>query len=110
MAKIAWTPNKHQIIRSTIAQLYPQALQTYNQILQKYSPQPEVYLGIAQTLDAFAEQQKSNSLLKDALDSYFKYLQFGHIISNHSEYRQIAERCLDRMRFLGKIPSSILTN
>lgn len=88
--------------RCEITQFYPQSVKTNNQILGKLAAQPEVLLVRAQTLDASTDQQKSNPLLLDAVTSYVRYLEAAHRVFNHSEYRQTAEQCIKRMRFLGK--------
>ncbi|KAL7737526.1 hypothetical protein ACLKA6_007653 [Drosophila palustris] len=48
-----------------------------------------------------ADARRSNQLLQEAVESYKRYLAFGELISNHSEFRAAGERCIQHLRFLG---------
>ena len=75
----------------------------FDQLIRKYPHEPQTYLGKAQTLDHFAEFKQSNQLLMEAIDFYKKYLQFKLNDDNQRlEYRSAGERCVERLRFLGK--------
>ncbi|KAM7346099.1 aspartyl/asparaginyl beta-hydroxylase-like isoform 3-T3 [Cochliomyia hominivorax] len=86
---------------------YDVALKSFDQLIKKYSNHPRAYLGKAQTLDFYAEQRKSNRLLMEAIEMYKTYLKFNVIESQLQEYRSAAERCVERLRFLGQYQQSI---
>lgn len=67
----------------------------------------EALLGRAQCLDKLAEIEKSNQILDRAIDSYSKItLDFvKNNIVNEEIFETAAFRCIDRMRFKGKINS-----
>lgn len=48
-----------------------------------------------------SEQQKSNELLKEAIAAYVKAVEFGSSV-NDETFKSYAERCIDRMRFIGE--------
>lgn len=50
-----------------------------------------------------SEQQRSNNLLNQAIQAYKRYLAFGDDITDHAQFRKAAERCIERMRFMGKL-------
>lgn len=75
----------------------------------EYAQYPEIkeLYDKAKSLDTQAEKEKSNSRLIEALVAY-KYL-----ITNHSKklndtlFIEIAERCIERMRFIGKLKAAV---
>uniref|UniRef100_A0A1A9V4T1 Aspartyl/asparaginy/proline hydroxylase domain-containing protein n=1 Tax=Glossina austeni TaxID=7395 RepID=A0A1A9V4T1_GLOAU len=85
-----------------LRELYPQALQTYEMLIKTYPQRIQLQLAKARALDAYAEQQKSNQLLRAAIDVYKYYLQIDKKIANVKEYKVAAKRCLERMKFLGQ--------
>uniref|UniRef100_A0A1B0G2X2 Aspartyl/asparaginy/proline hydroxylase domain-containing protein n=1 Tax=Glossina morsitans morsitans TaxID=37546 RepID=A0A1B0G2X2_GLOMM len=85
-----------------LRELYPQALQTYEMLIKTYPQRIQLQLAKARALDAYAEQQKSNQLLRAAIDVYKYYLQIDKKIANVKEYKAAAKRCLERMKFLGQ--------
>ncbi|KAL9921579.1 aspartyl beta-hydroxylase isoform 1-T2 [Glossina fuscipes fuscipes] len=85
-----------------LRELYPQALQTYDMLIKTYPQRIQLQLAKARALDAYAEQQKSNQLLKAAIEVYKYYLQIDKKIANVKEYKAAAKRCLERMKFLGQ--------
>lgn len=56
--------------------------------------------GIANALDRLAELSRSNKMLKRAIDEYEKYFEMN-VNVNDTEFKIAAERCIDRMRFIG---------
>uniref|UniRef100_A0A1A9WNW3 Aspartyl/asparaginy/proline hydroxylase domain-containing protein n=1 Tax=Glossina brevipalpis TaxID=37001 RepID=A0A1A9WNW3_9MUSC len=83
-------------------ELYPQALQTYEMLIKTYPQRTQLHLAKARALDAYAEQQKSNQLLRAAIEGYKHYLQSNKKIHDLHEYKAAAKRCLERMKFLGQ--------
>lgn len=59
-----------------------------------------VWHGRALALDTLAALKKSNHLLTRAIDSYRKAVEFGGNLDNEV-FKMLAERCIDRMRFIG---------
>lgn len=55
--------------------------------------------GRAKALDQLAEKKRSNELLQDAISSYIDLLQNQNI--SDEMYLDVAERCIDRIRFRG---------
>lgn len=49
-----------------------------------------------------ADLQRNNQLLKRAITEYEHYIAMHDHISNDTEYQIVAERCIERMRFIGK--------
>uniref|UniRef100_A0A1B0BFL0 Aspartyl/asparaginy/proline hydroxylase domain-containing protein n=1 Tax=Glossina palpalis gambiensis TaxID=67801 RepID=A0A1B0BFL0_9MUSC len=77
-------------------------LQTYDMLIKTYPQRIQLHLAKARALDAYAEQQKSNQLLRAAIEVYKYYLQIDKKIANVKEYKAAAKRCLERMKFLGQ--------
>ncbi|XP_055374605.1 aspartyl/asparaginyl beta-hydroxylase isoform X2 [Condylostylus longicornis] len=83
------------------------ALKIYESLILKNPDSYGAFLGKAVALDKLSEQQKSNSKLKDAIFAYKKYLAFGDDIKDDVTYRKTAERCIERMRFLGLVSQAV---
>lgn len=73
----------------------------FETLSQKYPDKPEAFLGKAKILDKQSEIHRSNRKLIEALESYKRYLAFGEDIQNDTEFSEVAQRCVDRMRFVG---------
>ncbi|XP_036331510.1 aspartyl/asparaginyl beta-hydroxylase isoform X4 [Rhagoletis pomonella] len=80
---------------------YAEAVKGYGQLAQRYPDKPQAFLGQANALDKLAELQRSNHLLSEALQAYKRYLALGSAITNNAQFRAAAERCIERMRFMG---------
>lgn len=48
-----------------------------------------------------SEEQKSNEILKEAIAAYVKAVEFGSSVDDET-YKIMAERCIERMRFIGQ--------
>ena len=70
-------------------------------ILETRPSSPGALYGKARSLDKLSEVNKSNALLKRAIDFYLESIDLGAKL-NDSRFKEVAERCIDRMRFLGK--------
>lgn len=58
-------------------------------------------------MDALAEKEKSNKKLLEAIEMYKTLIQqYGEKL-NDTIYKQIAERCIERMRFMGKLKPAV---
>ncbi|XP_055838514.1 aspartyl/asparaginyl beta-hydroxylase isoform X3 [Episyrphus balteatus] len=77
------------------------ALNLFESLSHKFPDKPEAFLGKAKILDKQSEIHRSNSKLGEALDAYKRYLAFGEDILNDTEFSEVAQRCVDRMRFMG---------
>ncbi|XP_067630048.1 uncharacterized protein Asph isoform X2 [Eurosta solidaginis] len=80
---------------------YKAAIRLFNQLAYQHPDQPRAFLGQAKALDELAERKRSNNLLEQALQAYKRYLALGDIITDSREFLDIANRCIDRMRFMG---------
>ncbi|XP_037940827.1 midasin isoform X2 [Teleopsis dalmanni] len=80
---------------------YNAALKLYDELSQAHPDKPKIFLVKAKALDQLSEKQRSNYLLKEALNAYKRYLAFDKILKNHTEYREAGNRCIERLRFLG---------
>jgi aspartate beta-hydroxylase len=61
----------------------------------------------AKILDARAEKEQSNAILIEALVAYKDLLTNHGQNLNDSIFRSIGERCVERMRFIGKLKAAI---
>lgn len=78
------------------------ALTQFEQIIQTHPSSPAAQYGIAKALDDLADMNRSNQLLKRAITEYEKYIELGSKL-NDTEFATAAERCIDRMRFIGNV-------
>ncbi|XP_031625720.1 aspartyl/asparaginyl beta-hydroxylase isoform X11 [Contarinia nasturtii] len=77
------------------------ALTLFEQIRQTYPASTAAQYGIAKALDSLADLKRSNSLLRRAIEEYEKYINMGDKL-NDTEFKVAAERCIERMRFIGE--------
>ncbi|XP_034476253.1 aspartyl/asparaginyl beta-hydroxylase isoform X3 [Drosophila innubila] len=77
------------------------ALRAFNILTHTYAHKPTAHLSRAQALERMADTRRSNQLLQEAIESYKRYLAFGELITNQSEFRIASERCIQHLRFLG---------
>jgi len=75
------------------------ALILFEHILQTYPTSAAAQYGLAKAVDNLADRNRSNKLLKRAIDEYKKYIGFGSRL-NDTEFKTAAERCIERMRFI----------
>lgn len=78
------------------------ALTLFEQIRQTHPTSSAAQYGLAKALDHLAELNRSNALLKRAIDEYEKYLEMDSKL-NDTEFKTAAERCINRMRFIGTV-------
>lgn len=78
------------------------ALILFEHILQTHPTSTAAQYGLAKAVDNLADRNRSNKLLKRAIDEYKKYIGFGSRL-NDTEFKTGAERCIERMRFIGKV-------
>ncbi len=77
-----------------------------NNIKPQNSTIREVYER-AKSLDAQSETQRSNFKLMDAIESYKELINVHGDFINDTIFVQVAERCIERMRFLGKMKQAV---
>lgn len=78
------------------------ALTHFEHLREKYPQSTAVQYGLAKALDILAELNRSNVLLRRAISEYIKYLELGSKL-NDTEFKLAAERCIERMRFIGNV-------
>lgn len=78
------------------------ALTQFEQILRNHPTSAAAQYGLAKALDHLADLNHSNELLKKAINEYQKYIGFGAKL-NDTEFKTAAERCIERMRFIGNV-------
>lgn len=78
------------------------ALTLFDRIRQMYPTSTAAQYGLAKALDNLADLQRSNELLKRAINEYEKYISLGGKLSD-TEFKVAAERCIERMRFIGNV-------
>lgn len=61
----------------------------------------------AKALDAKAEKEKSNARLTEALVQYRDLIVSHGSKLNGSIFKEVAERCVERMRFVGKLKAAV---
>jgi hypothetical protein len=71
-------------------------------ILERDPADPVALYGRAQSLDQLAETERSNARLEQAIFAYRAVIDLEQNVSDQL-YRLAALRCIDRMRFRGKI-------
>lgn len=84
----------------TRAQNPQSALTLFEQIHHNYPTSPVAQYHYAKALDHLAELNRSNQLLQNAINEYQKYLELDAVL-NDNDFKMAAERCIDRMRFIG---------
>lgn len=70
-----------------------------------YPQSAAVQYGLANALDTLADMNRSNVLLRRAIAEYEKYIELGSKL-NDTEFKLAAERCIERMRFIGNVQHS----
>ncbi|XP_054089651.1 uncharacterized protein LOC105209240 isoform X2 [Zeugodacus cucurbitae] len=80
---------------------YAIAVKRFAELVQRFPDRPAVFLGQATVLDKLSERQRSNTLLTQALLAYKRYFALGNAVTDHAQFRATAERCIERMRFMG---------
>lgn len=58
--------------------------------------------GKVKSLDRLAELNRSNSMLKRAIDEYRQLIETDGDRLNDTQFKRAAERCIERMRFIGR--------
>jgi aspartate beta-hydroxylase len=61
----------------------------------------------AKKLDERAEKERSNAILTEALVAYKDLLTNHNKNLNDSIFKEVGERCVDRMRFIGKLKAAV---
>lgn len=61
----------------------------------------KIWYGKARAEDSLAEKLKSNEMLNQAIVAYTKAVDYGANLPD-SVFKMIAQRCLERMKFIGK--------
>lgn len=61
----------------------------------------------AKSLDALAEKERSNTRLLEAIQSYKELIEINGDILNDTIFIEIAERSIERMRFIGKMKMAV---
>uniref|UniRef100_A0A6E8VPE0 Asp_Arg_Hydrox domain-containing protein n=1 Tax=Anopheles coluzzii TaxID=1518534 RepID=A0A6E8VPE0_ANOCL len=83
-----------------------EALAAFDRILLRTPNSIDALIGRARSLDALAEQRRSNAILTEAIAAYRKVI--GHELSvDDGTLKTVAERCIDRMRFQGQHAQAI---
>lgn len=80
------------------------ALKSFEFLIEIKPNSSKAWYGKGKALDILSEQQKSNEILKDAIAAYNKAVEFGSLIDDET-FKIYAERCIDRMRFIGELIS-----
>lgn len=78
------------------------ALAKFEQIRQAHPTSAAVQFGLAKALDKLADLNRSNQILRRAIDEYEKYIEWG-VKLNDTQFKVAAERCIERMRFIGNV-------
>lgn len=64
---------------------------------------PGALIGRARALDNLAEKSRNNALLRQAIDAYLYAIDQVNDELTDEEFQMMAERCIDRQRFLGEV-------
>uniref|UniRef100_A0A182R0Y8 Aspartyl/asparaginy/proline hydroxylase domain-containing protein n=1 Tax=Anopheles farauti TaxID=69004 RepID=A0A182R0Y8_9DIPT len=78
-----------------------EALATFDRIILRKPNSIPALVGRARSLDALAEQRRSNAILTEAIQAYRSVIE-QELAVDDATLRTIAERCIDRMRFQGQ--------
>ncbi|ALC41294.1 Asph [Drosophila busckii] len=83
-------------------------LRAFKQLTHKHPHQPAAHLHQAQALEQLATKTNNKQLLLDAIESYKRYLAFEPTsIGNDVEYCDAAARCIEHLRSLGQLQSTV---
>lgn len=77
----------------------PYAIKLFDKILQKHPSSPRSIYGKALALDYLADQRRSNDILQQALKFYTQLFNMRNV--PNALFEVAAERCINRMRFVG---------
>lgn len=58
-------------------------------------------------MDEQAEKERSNAKLVEAIQAYKDLIEINGDILNDTIFIEIAERCIERMRFIGKMKQAV---
>lgn len=83
------------------------ALTLFERILTLYPNSTEAQLGKAKSLERLADINRNNGILRQAIDEYVKLVNVSDKL-NDTLFKNIAEHCIERMRFLGECENGIL--
>jgi aspartate beta-hydroxylase len=61
----------------------------------------------AKSLDVLAEEERSNKRLLEAIEGYKELITTHGDLLNDTIFIEIAERCIERMRFIGKMKQAV---
>lgn len=78
------------------------ALTLFEQIRKTHPSSAAAQYGVTRSLDLLADLKRSNEMLKRAINEYMKYIEMGQQL-NDTEFKTAAERCIERMRFIGNV-------
>lgn len=78
------------------------AISLFETILQTHPNSLGAIYGKAKATERLSEFNRSNAQLKQAIQQYESYLEFGSKL-NDSHFKVVAEHCIERLRFLGKL-------
>lgn len=78
------------------------ALTILEQVRDNHPTSSIAQYSLAKALDRLAEFNRSNALLKRAIDAYKEYLEMDSKLTD-TEFKLAAERCINRMRFIGNV-------
>lgn len=78
------------------------ALTLFETILQTHPNSTAARYGKAKSLDRLADMHRSNSMLKRAIDEYLQLIESDGDRLNDTVFKAAAERCIERIRFIGK--------
>lgn len=70
-------------------------------------PDTKLLYDMAKRLDTKAEKERSNPILLQALEGYQSLLLDHKKNLNDTIFKEIAERCVERMRFAGKLKAAV---
>ncbi|XP_063929190.1 aspartyl/asparaginyl beta-hydroxylase isoform X3 [Zophobas morio] len=81
------------------------AIKLFDALLQNYSSSPRSLYGKAQALDILADKKRSNDILQKAIAIYLRILTLEKVPD--ALFETVADRCINRMRFMGNYRSAI---
>ncbi|KAG4073680.1 hypothetical protein HA402_000904 [Bradysia odoriphaga] len=91
-------------LRRTNEMLYDNptsALKSFDVLIEIKPNSSQAWYGKGRALDQLSDEQKSNEILKEAIAAYVKAVEFGSSVDDET-FKIYAERCIDRMRFIGQ--------
>lgn len=76
----------------------------------KQPSMPGALIGRARALDNLAEKSRNNAVLRQAIEAYIYAIDQINDGLTDEEFKMMAERCIDRQRFLGEAIVGYLAN